>query len=153
MALDIALIRKQSDVGVDGMGTGNGLESAGHQLSAAPSTITEPSSSPLTELQRILQPGGAISVTAQEFKMSRTIFSSRSSGEYDVGLGGKASVRAMYELRDQSYKKDDSERKTSQRRNIIIDELKTIADANHISPTAFALRVDSFMCTRKPVMS
>ena len=33
--------------------------------------------------------------------------------EYDVGLGEQASVRAMYELGDKSYKKDDAERNFS----------------------------------------
>ena len=146
----------------DGLGIRYGCDSGPSNSSAVPpdsstaptTTINEHNSTPLTELQRFLQPGAAISVIARDFKMSRAISSVEELWrEYDIGLGSNSSVRAMYELGDKSYKKDDAERKFFQRRRIIIDEVKAIADAQHISPAAMALRIDLYRRTSKPVMS
>ena len=112
--------------------------------SAAPSTIIiEPNSTSLTDLQQPLQADGAISIIARNVKMSRAISSvEKLWREHDFGLDDKSSGRAMYELGDKSYKKDDTERKIFQRRRIILDEIKVTAVSKHISPAAMALRVN-----------
>ncbi|KAL8283994.1 hypothetical protein RQP46_005107 [Phenoliferia psychrophenolica] len=87
------------------------------------------------------------------FAMSRSITTVTDLWrEYDVGVGGRASVRSQYEVKGHTWT-DEAERKHYQRRMIIVRKVKQLASQNTVREVDVAARLDEFCRTSSPKVS
>lgn len=81
--------------------------------------------------------------------MSRTITTvSDLWREYEEGIGGRPSVRSVYEAKKYKFS-DDSERRHYQRRLIIINGVKMLAEREAVPERAIARMLDGVMSKEK----
>ncbi|KAL8276085.1 hypothetical protein RQP46_011517 [Phenoliferia psychrophenolica] len=99
--------------------------------------------------------GGAAPSTAatSTFAMFRSITTVADLWrEYDVGVGGSASVRSQHEVKGHTWT-DEAERKHYHRRMIIVRKVKQLASQHTVREVDVAARLDKFCPTSSPKVS